>query len=161
MENSSNKILVLNAGSSSLKMGLFDQKDLVQTAEEVISWGKDAGNIQDHQAALHYLLDKVDLTGLAGVGHRVVHGGTTFTAPVIIDQEVKTKIKELTRLAPLHNGPALEVIETTEKLLPGVRQVAAFDTAFHSTLPPTAYRYPVPDRWFEEWGIRRFGFHGL
>jgi acetate kinase len=161
MESNSNQILVLNAGSSSLKIGLFNQKDLTQTAEEGISWGKDAGNVQDHQAALHYLMDKVDLTRLAGVGHRVVHGGTTFTAPVLIDREVKAKIKELIRLAPLHNGPALVVIETTEKLLPGVRQVAAFDTAFHSTLAPSAYLYPVPYRWFEQWGIRRFGFHGL
>ena len=95
------------------------------------------------------------------VGHRVVHGGTKFQSSVALDPTVKEAIRELSELAPLHNPPSLEAIEAAEAVLPGVPQVAVFDTTFFSELPPKAYIYPVPYQWFTEWGIRRFGFHGI
>ncbi|MBN9389572.1 MAG: acetate kinase [Chloroflexi bacterium] len=157
------KLLVLNAGSSSLKMGLFELPSLSQTLEEGITWGTggDESGISDHQGALQHLLAKIVIKDVAAVGHRVVHGGNRFNGPALIDETVKAEIRDVARLAPLHNGAALKVIEATEKLLPGVTQVAAFDTAFHSTLAPAAYLYPVPRHWYEEWGVRRYGFHGL
>jgi acetate kinase len=94
------------------------------------------------------------------VGHRVVHGGSRFREPVVVDDEVKAAIRELTPLAPLHNSPALHAIEDAQRALPDVPHVAVFDTAFHATMPEEATRYAVPEQWFE-WGIRRYGFHGL
>jgi acetate kinase len=95
------------------------------------------------------------------VGHRVVHGGTRFRDPVVVDDEVKVAIAELSSLAPLHNRPALEAIEEAQRSLPDAPHVAVFDTAFHATIPPEAATYAVPGRWREEWGVRRYGFHGL
>jgi acetate kinase len=91
----------------------------------------------------------------------VVHGGARFVEPVVIDDEVRAAIRELSALAPLHNEPALEAIEAAQRALPDVPHVAVFDTAFHSTLPEEAAVYAVPARWREEWGVRRYGFHGL
>ncbi len=90
-----------------------------------------------------------------------MHGGTRFVAPVVVDDDVLAGIEEVAPLAPLHNAVALETIQLVTDALPTVPQVVCFDTAFHRTLDPAALRYPVPDRWFEEWGVRRFGFHGL
>ena len=98
---------------------------------------------------------------MAAVGHRVVHGGAEYRRAVPIDAAVKVGIARLADMAPLHNPAALEAIEATQAALPGVPQVAAFDTAFHATLPPTAYLYPLPYEWYARWGVRRFGFHGL
>jgi acetate kinase len=95
------------------------------------------------------------------VGHRVVHGGTRFRDPVVVDDHVKAAIAELSSLAPLHNRPALEAIEKAQRSLPHAPHVAVFDTAFHATIPPEAATYAVPGRWREEWGVRRYGFHGL
>jgi acetate kinase len=95
------------------------------------------------------------------VAHRVVHGGERFREPVLVDAEVRARILELEAIAPLHNAPALRGIEAAERALPGVPQVAVFDTAFHATIPPAAATYALPPRWREEWGVRRFGFHGL
>ena len=95
------------------------------------------------------------------VGHRVVHGGTRFTQPAVLDPEVEAEIERLTVLAPLHNTPALEAIRRAREALPGVPQVAVFDTAFHRTLSRAAAAYAVPERWREEWGVRRYGFHGI
>lgn len=163
MTKDAGKLLVLNAGSSSLKMGLFELPSLSQISEEGITWGTggDDSEVSDHQDALQHLLAKIVVKEVVAVGHRVVHGGNRFTGPALIDETVKAAIQEVARLAPLHNGAALKVIVATEKLLPGVTQVAAFDTAFHSTLAPAAYLYPVPRQWYEEWGVRRYGFHGL
>jgi acetate kinase len=94
------------------------------------------------------------------VGHRVVHGGARFVEPVVVDDGVKAAISELTPLAPLHNGPALDAIEQAQSALPDVPHVAVFDTAFHRTMPDEASRYAVPQQWFD-WGVRRYGFHGL
>jgi acetate kinase len=90
-----------------------------------------------------------------------VHGGERFREPVLVDRDVMAAIAELSSLAPLHNTPALEAIERARRALPDTPQVAVFDTAFHATIPPHAATYAVPRRWREEWGVRRYGFHGL
>jgi acetate kinase len=95
------------------------------------------------------------------VGHRVVHGGARFVQPVLIDDEVIAAIEQLRALAPLHNEPALRAIREAQAALPGIPHVAVFDTAFHSTIPEAAAMYAVPKRWRAEWGIRRYGFHGI
>jgi acetate kinase len=95
------------------------------------------------------------------VGHRVVHGGARFRDPVRIDEEVVDAIRDLSTLAPLHNRPALVAIDEARRALPAVPHVAVFDTAFHATIPDRASTYAIPSRWREEWGVRRYGFHGL
>jgi acetate kinase len=95
------------------------------------------------------------------VGHRVVHGGARFRDPVRIDEEVVDAIRDLSALAPLHNRPALGAIEEARQALPAVPHVAVFDTAFHATIPERAATYAIPSRWRQEWGVRRYGFHGL
>lgn len=95
------------------------------------------------------------------VGHRVVHGGSRFLEPTVIDDEVVGAIEELRPLAPLHNEPALQAIAEAQKALPDVQHVAVFDTAFHATIPDEAATYAIPERWRKEWGIRRYGFHGI
>ena len=153
------QILVLNAGSSSLKLGLFAADGEGQLAEREITWRVDEET--DYEAALRQLLTGIDTAALAAVGHRVVHGGTRYTASTVIDATAREEIAELVALAPLHNRPALGVIAAVSALLPGLPQVAVFDTAFHASLPPHAYLYALPYAWYERWGIRRFGFHGL
>lgn len=155
-------ILVLNAGSSSLKLSLFAWNTEEVQAEKDLAWGRDTSTDgQSHADALHRLLEGIDLATVRAVGHRIVHGGTRYRAGVRIDAMVQAAIEDLARLAPLHNPAALHVIRAAEDRLPGVPQVAAFDTAFHSTLPPESYLYPVPYAWYADWGVRRFGFHGL
>jgi acetate kinase len=95
------------------------------------------------------------------VVHRVVHGGPSLRRPVVIDASVREQIFEVETLAPLHIGPALRGIEDAETVLPGVPQVAVFDTGFHSTIPQAAATYALPRRWRDEWGVHRYGFHGL
>jgi acetate kinase len=156
------EILVVNAGSSSLKLGLFDPVSETQLAESSLDWSRDGSEgVTDHKAALPHLLAEVDLSRVVAVGHRVVHGGTRYQQSMRINESVKGVLRELASLAPLHNPAALAAIEAAEALLPGVPQVAAFDTSFHSTMPPSAYLYAVPYSWYTEWGVRRFGFHGL
>jgi acetate kinase len=106
-------------------------------------------------------LDDVEAETVAAVGHRVVHGGSRFRAPVLLDDDVIATIRELTPLAPLHNAPALEAVAATRRRFLDVPHVAVFDTAFHATLPAEAATYAVPARWRDEWQIRRYGFHGL
>jgi acetate kinase len=153
-------ILVLNAGSSSLKLAIFAEDGEELLAENSITWGQpdDDGG---HAEALRSMLAGVDFSRIGAAGHRVVHGGERFRTAVRIDDAVKREIGDLAELAPLHNPAALDVIEAAEALLPGVPQIAVFDTSFHATLQPSQYIYPLPYRWYEEWGIRRFGFHGL
>ena len=127
------RVLVVNAGSTSLKLHLVDG-DGSSPVETFVS--SDA------------------------VGHRVVHGGSRFVEPVVIDDDVKAAIRELTPLAPLHNAPALRAIEDAQQALPDVPHVAVFDTAFHRTMPEEATRYAVPEQWFD-WGVMRYGFHGV
>jgi len=132
-------ILVVNAGSTSLKLHAVGEDG------ESVSLDSFASVPADVEA----------------VAHRVVHGGRRFRDPVVIDAEVREQIFELEVLAPLHNAPALEAIEAAEQALPRVPHVAVFDTAFHRTIPDEAAVYPVPIRWSDEWGVRRYGFHGL
>lgn len=98
--------------------------------------------------------------GLSGVGHRIVHGGS-FTSSIRITPDVRSRIEELSKFAPLHNPPSLETLRVAEEELPNLAHVAVFDTSFHATLPPSAYTYPVPESWTRDFGIRRYGFHGL
>jgi acetate kinase len=133
-------VLVVNAGSTSLKLHLVGNDG---SARPVPSLG--------HPAA-----------GEAGaVGHRVVHGGARFRDPVVIDARVRGELEALAPLAPLHNVPALRAVAEAETALPGVPHVAVFDTAFHATIPAAASTYAVPAEWRSEWGVRRYGFHGL
>lgn len=150
------KILVLNNGSSSIKCCIYD---LAHTPEKLIHpiWeGKieEKGSLKAQLKSL--LLDKkVDC-----IGHRIVHGGKKYLASARIDQDVKSEIRKLSELAPLHNLADLAGIEILEELYPGIPQIAVFDTAFHHTIPIHAAIYPGPYSWFKE-GIQRFGFHGI
>jgi acetate kinase len=109
------------------------------------------------RAALHTL----DTSHSGVVGHRIVHGGNRFRTSTLIDDQVRDDLERLVELAPLHNTPALAGIRAIEDTLPGIPQVAVFDTTFHRTLAPPEYVYPLPYEWYERWGLRRFGFHGL
>ena len=102
-----------------------------------------------------------DYAAADAVGHRVVHGGDRFREPTPIDDRVLAAIEELTPLAPLHNEPALRAIRAAQEALPELPHVAVFDTAFHATIPEEAATYAIPRRWREDWGIRRYGFHGI
>jgi len=102
-----------------------------------------------------------DYVAADAVGHRVVHGGSRFVEPALIDADVVAAIEELRSLAPLHNEPALQAIHVARDAVPGIPHVAVFDTAFHATIPPEAATYAIPARWRTDWGIRRYGFHGL
>jgi acetate kinase len=132
-------ILVVNAGSKSLKLYAVDNDEL-------------STPVASFDAA------PADLTAVA---HRVVHGGSRFRDPVVIDSAVRDEIRELISLAPLHNAPALEVIEAAQRALPRIPHVAVFDTSFHRTIPDEAAVYAVPRSWLDDWGIRRYGFQGL
>ena len=186
MQETKTKILVCNAGSSSLKFSLFDAEDEVLLADGGVDWltkparlvfrGANQPEIREelklekHADAVARILDDLQAGAsaalqspedLRAVGHRVVHGGDRYTSAVRINAEVKRTIEELTELAPLHNPPSLDGINAVEQVLPKVPQVAAFDTAFHATLSEAARTYPLPQKWTREWGIRRYGFHGL
>jgi len=127
------------------------------------------GECADHREALELILSTLtdpkagvlsDIGGIGAVGHRVAHGGEKFTRSVLIDAEVSVAIKDMATLAPLHNNANLAGIRGAQELLPGVQQVAIFDTAFHQTMPEAAYIYPLPYEWYKKHGIRRYGFHG-
>jgi acetate kinase len=141
-------ILALNAGSSTLKYRLVPGE----------------GGIVEgvpHGAAVEQVLERLSGKEIDAVGHRVVHGGTRFAAPVLVDDAVLKAIQDLTPLAPLHNPAGLAGIEAARRALPGVPQVAVFDTAFHATLPPAAATYALDRAVSERYGIRRYGFHGI
>src|SRR6185295_11045738 len=150
-------LLILNAGSSSLKFSLLDPIDDRIWTQGVATASQSVRDIVDD------IRSRTQPPGAAieGVVHRVVHGGTRFTEAVRITPEVRAAMNELTDLAPLHNPPSLEVIDAALEVLPDVPHVAVFDTAFHATLAPEAFTYPLPREWNERWGLRRFGFHGL
>ncbi|MFY1633891.1 acetate/propionate family kinase [Solwaraspora sp. WMMB335] len=153
------RILVLNCGSSSLKYQLFDG-DRVVTRGIVERIGEPDGGPADHAAALRLVAGRVDLAGLAGVGHRVVHGGVRFAEPTLVTDQVVDEIERLVPLAPLHNPANLTGIAQARRLLPAVPQVAVFDTAFHQTLPPEQATYAIDADSAARYGIRRYGFHG-
>jgi acetate kinase len=147
-------VLVVNAGSSSLKLRVLGAADEVIAATDLSPWD---GSPDD--PGLRSFL--AGLPGIGAVGHRVVHGGHRFTAATPIDDEVVAGIGALTDLAPLHQPGALAGIAATRSALPGVPEVACFDTAFHATLPAAAAAYALPATWTRRFGLRRFGFHGL
>jgi acetate kinase len=154
------RVLVLNCGSSSVKYRLFDGAGTV--ADGLIERiGEPGGDTADHDAALRKVMDSVPLDGLAAVGHRVVHGGAAFTRATVVDDSVITAIETVVPLAPLHNPAALIGIAVARKLLPGVPQVAVFDTAFHQTIPPEGITYAIDTSLAVRWGIRRYGMHGM
>ncbi|GIF10702.1 acetate/propionate family kinase [Actinoplanes teichomyceticus] len=153
------RVLVLNCGSSSVRYRLFDGAEVL--AKGLIQRiGEAGGDAADHREALQELMDRLDLSGLAAVGHRVVHGGERFTTSTVINDEVVAAIEELIPLAPLHNPGALTGIRVARKLLPDVPQVAVFDTAFHSTIPPEGVLWAVDRELTRRFGLRRYGFHG-
>ena len=174
-------MLVLNSGSATVKFALIDPG----TGERLL--GGEAEQVGTPEAALHVrradgdpvaepladgsyqaviarilgdLPDPGSGPGLAGAGHRVVHGGARFTASVLVDDEVIAAIRSFSPLAPLHNPANLAGIEAVRAARPDLPQVAVFDTAFHHSMPPAAYRYAVPEDWFTRYGVRRYGFHG-
>ena len=153
------RVLVLNCGSSSVKWRRYDGDRALDhgTVERI---GEPGGGPADHAEAVRQILDGLDLTGLTAVGHRVVHGGRTFSAPVLVDDAVLAAIKNLVPLAPLHNPANLAGIEVARAALPDVPQVAVFDTAFHHTLPEAAATYAIDRETAERYDIRRYGFHG-
>ncbi|MFI6270366.1 acetate/propionate family kinase [Micromonospora zamorensis] len=153
------RVLVLNCGSSSVKWRRYDGDQVLDhgTVERV---GEPGGGPADHASAVRQILDGLDLTGLTAVGHRVVHGGRKFSAPVLVDDAVLAAIKDLVPLAPLHNPANLAGIEVARAALPDIPQVAVFDTAFHHTLPEAAATYAIDREVAERYGIRRYGFHG-
>ncbi|WP_125581398.1 acetate/propionate family kinase [Levilactobacillus cerevisiae] len=177
------KILSVNAGSSSLKFklyampaetviisGLVDRighSDAVFTYDYQGSHHQTVQNVQDHTAAVQLVTDALldsgaigDKSEIVGIGHRVAHGGRDYTQSTEITPVVQQKIADLADVSPLHNPVNLLGIEAFEKLIPNAREVAVFDTSFHSTIPAKAYMYALPYAYYEKYGIRRYGFHG-
>jgi acetate kinase len=160
------RVLVLNAGSSSLKASVIESGRREPLASASVGWGSDATRITHGAATVIDVLDYiasggVERSSLQAVGHRFVHGGPSFRSATPVDEGVLVALEQLVDLAPLHNRVALDTIITARRLLAGIDHVCAFDSGFHSTLPPAAYVYPLPWSWYEKWGIRRYGFHGL
>lgn len=156
-------VLVINAGSSSMKYAVIDvdtgKRRLIGSQERI---GEPGSSCVDHQAAFAVLgaeLARRDLTPDL-VGHRVVHGGSYFTAPAVIDDDVVAAIEACVPLAPLHNPAALAGIAAARAVFPDVEQVAVFDTAFHTTIPEAAHRYAIDPVVADEYRLRRYGFHG-
>ena len=179
------KVLVLNSGSSSLKYQVIDmetEETLVKGNFERIGQAKSfvthkvngikhkfEREARNHEEAIEFVLDRItnehygvlkSLDELAGIGHRVVHGGEKFSKPVLITDEVIEEIRKCSDLAPLHNPAAVLGMEACKKVVPNMKMVAVFDTAFHQTLPKERYIYPIPYEYYEKYGIRKYGFHG-
>ena len=148
------RILVVNAGSSSLKLSVLDDADRSLASETIDA---PVGRIDDQ--ALRTAISAS--SPIDAVGHRIVHGGTEFTQPALVDARVLHRLELLTDLAPLHQPKSLRGLEVVTRLLPGVPAVACFDTAFHAHIPPAAATYALPAQWRHRWALRRFGFHGL
>jgi acetate kinase len=149
------RVLIVNAGSSSLKLRLLGDHDEILAEREL-----DAPRARIDEAQLSDALAG-KLGEADAVGHRIVHGGQRFHTAVQIDPEVEVALRELVDLAPLHQPKSLAALEAVSRVLPRVPAVACFDTAFHATMPPQAVTYALPAQWRERWAIRRYGFHGL
>jgi acetate kinase len=183
------RVIVANSGSSSIKYQTFVLDDCTMVVDGTLErigtrdarfkrrWLTDTGNweeisetvpIADHHEGFRFLLDaavrypttRITPGAFFGFGHRVVHGGEVFREPVIVDNEVIRRIKELIPLAPLHNPSNVAAIEALRSLRPDVPNVAVFDTAFHQTMPPRAFRYALPEECYGAHHVRRYGFHG-
>ena len=178
------KVLSVNAGSSSLKFQLYEmpeEKVLISGVFERI--GLDGGmytlkfdgekikeqkELKDHSVAVQTLIDELidkkiisSLDEIEAVGHRIVHGGERYSKSVIIDDKVIKAVEELSDLAPLHNPANLIGVKTFMKLIPNALQVGCFDTAFHQSMQPEEFLYPVPYEWYTKYGVRKYGFHGM
>lgn len=149
------QLLAVNAGSSSLKLSLLGAGDRLLDEREIDA-PRSAIDHERVSAFLTELGNEID-----AVGHRIVHGGERFGEAVRIDAEVELAISGLTELAPLHQPKSIAALDAVSAALPNAPAVACFDTAFHSTLSPSSYTYPLPASWRERWPLRRFGFHGL
>jgi acetate kinase len=147
------RILVVNAGSTSLKLRLVESDDRVTDSVDLPPPGD---SLTDDLRLFLTAAGPVD-----SIGHRVVHGGPKFSRPTVIDDSVRAALEETIDLAPLHNPPALAAIDALRRLAPELPAVACFDTAFHSTLESQAASYALPAAWVDRWGLRRYGFHGL
>lgn len=180
------KILVINSGSSSIKYRLYDMANEAEASSGIIErMGEPESTIVHRQAGREVRLTEpvphtergvrrllemlmtvgdppplVSLDQVAGVGHRIVHGGEAFSESVVVDDDVLDTIDKCASLAPLHNPPNLAGLLAAIKLMPRTPQVAVFDTAFFQTMPPVAYLYALPYEWYEKYGVRRYGFHG-
>ena len=182
------KVLVINSGSSSIKYQLFDMSDKTVLAKGLLEQigepesrltHRSPGNagdtveitrtqpVENHRAGFQVISEVLNESGavrdsgeLFGIGHRVVHGGEAFQEPALIDEKVITTIRELSPLAPLHNPANLMGIEVALQFAPGVPQIAVFDTAFHQSVPPQAFRYALPHDLYHDHNVRRYGFHG-
>ena len=182
------KVLVINSGSSSIKYQLFDMSDKTVLAKGLLEQigepesrltHRSPGNagdtveitrtqpVENHRAGFQVISEVLNESGavrdsgeLFGIGHRVVHGGEAFQEPALIDEKVITTIRELIPLAPLHNPANLMGIEVALQFAPGVPQIAVFDTAFHQSVPPQAFRYALPHDLYHDHNVRRYGFHG-
>ena len=146
------RLLVVNAGSTNLKLRIIERDDRVSESIDLIPSGD---SLEDDLRGFLASVGPLD-----AIGHRVVHGGNRFTRPVVINASVRSELEEMNGLAPLHNPPALAAIDALSHLS-NVPAVACFDTAYHTTLKPAASSYALPTAWVERWGLRRFGFHGL
>jgi len=179
-------VFVLNCGSSSFKYQLLDMSNEHRVAvglverigmkDSVLAYEpsngektKETSDIANHEVAIKMVLNKLidpkigvikTLSDIAAIGHRVVHGGEKFSGSVLITEEVIAALKENIPLAPLHNPPNITGIEAMQKALPGVPNVGVFDTSFHATMPPESYLYALPYEWYEQFHVRRYGFHG-
>jgi acetate kinase len=148
-------VLVVNAGSSSLKLALVGRADDALWSREL-----DAPRAQIEQDEVVAALEDLP-AGPDAVGHRIVHGGERFRQAVVIDEAVEAELRDLVALAPLHQPKSLAAVDAVTRAVPTVPAVACFDTAFHATLPPEAATYALPREWRERYGLRRYGFHGL
>lgn len=177
------KILAVNAGSSSLKFtlielpekkvlanGLFEKIGIPGSCYTIKYNGEKItkeANLGDHSVAVQILMDELinmgiisSLEEIDGVGHRMVHGGQEFTESVVLTEDVLERVSQYNELAPLHNPANIMGVRAFMKALPNTIQVGVFDTAFHTTMEPTEYIYPVPYEWYEKYGVRKYGFHG-
>lgn len=153
------KVLVINCGSSSIKYKFFDMPKEALISKGLIEHiGEKGSKISDHRTGLKIILEKIN--GVSLVGHRVVHGAEEFKKPTLLNNSVLRKIRQCCLLAPLHNPANLMGILACKELLPNIKQVAVFDTAFHQTLPDYAYIYGLPYSYYTRFGIRKYGFHG-
>jgi acetate kinase len=153
------RILVINSGSSSIKYKVFRMPaGRVILGGQIEHIGESGSTIKDHYSGLKRILETID--GVDAVGHRVVHGGEAFKQPVEVTSAVIKRIKQYSWVAPLHNPANLAGISACRRLLPKVKQVAVFDTAFHQSLPAHAFIYGLPYSYYKKYGIRKYGFHG-
>lgn len=155
------RILVVNSGSSSLKLRVLDEKDALVGSSDLpaVAMGSERGPKVATADAVRQAIEA--LGAVDAVGHRVVHGGVEFTGPVRVDDAVIARLEALSELAPLHQPRSIAALRVVRSILPGIRHVACFDTSFHTGRPAASTTYALPRAWRERWPLQRYGFHGL